>query len=348
MPIPVIVGGALAIGAGLGIGLPVGWKLDRWFFGETIESLPSAGSITEFYNLQTSLLNYALSEPFVDKKIYGYYLYLLIISQQQTLMKLLYQLDTNDYIEYVKNTLPEWEEAINDIRKDVDLVLLRFRSYETLFKRIYDIPFYERDFDVIREKIVPFNALSEIQFLQLNTWIINPLFNGFYDFKLTELPIISCKIGELQVIDALNNCKKYLLSGFPAPLTQKKDSHNASTPDVVMPSILEKYVILKKSLGKELMDEWFGFIDAGISKFTGIDANYKIKTGKTLSDLEGTAIDFYANMKKEFQSLRNSLRNAYSNTTAGLSGFADAITVTAVGVAALFAYNVLFSQSNSN
>ena len=46
MPVPVIVGAALAIAT-----LPIGWKLDRWLFGSDIESLPRKEEIDEFYLL---------------------------------------------------------------------------------------------------------------------------------------------------------------------------------------------------------------------------------------------------------------------------------------------------------
>lgn len=97
MPVPVIVGAALAIAT-----LPIGWKLDRWLFGPDIESLPRKEEIDEFYSLQVALLDYSLSDLFLDKKIYAYYLYTLILAQQQSLMKLLEEVETDDYINYIK------------------------------------------------------------------------------------------------------------------------------------------------------------------------------------------------------------------------------------------------------
>lgn len=352
MPAPLIVAGAALVG--LGVGLPTGWKLGRWFFGEEVETIPQSGDIEKAYNLQILLLNYSLSDPFLDKKIYAYYLFSLILSQQDVLIKLKNQIDSDSYIEYVTNTQEDWEETINFLKLEIDNALYRYLCYESLLKRIYGIPYDERDIDTIREKIVPFGTLdgeneylSNIQFSQLETWIINPLFNGWYDFEIQDVPVILCpQIGWNKSSD---NCKKLVVKSFPAPATLKDpNGHNSGVIDVISPIILKIRMLADKKLGKELMDGWLGFIDVGIQQFTGIKAGYMIKTGDDLEKLQGTAADFYNNMRKEFKSFRNSLSNAYSNTTAGLSGFADAMLITGVGVAALFAYNVLFSQSNSN
>lgn len=340
MPIPLLVAGAV----GLGIGLPTGWKFGRWFFGEEVEPLPKSGEREAAYNLQITLLQYSLHDNFLDKKIYGYYLFSLIFAQQRILQKLKIQIESNGYIEYIKNTLPEWEQAINDIKIQLDATLVRYLCYESLMKRIYNISYEEKDIEKISEKIVPFDYLSELQITQLITWIINPLFNGWYDFETKDIPVISCP--EIKIYDS---CKKFIVKVFPSPDTMKdpKD-HNSGPLDVIMPLVIEQAIILKKSLGKELIDEWFGFIDVGIQQFTGIKAGYVIKGGKAVDELAGTAADFYDNMRKEFRSFRNSLSNAYSNTAAGLSGFAEAITIAGIGAAALVAYNLFQSNTSNN
>lgn len=343
MPVPVIVGAALAIGAGLGIGLPVGWKLDRYFFGEEIGPQPTI-NLKQSYILQTKLLQYSLSDVFLDKKIYAYYLYSLILSQQEVLINLKTQIESDSYIEYVQNTKKEWEENINFLKIKIESTLYRYLCYESLFKKIFSIPYDERNADIIREKIVPFDYLSELQFNQLNTWIINPLFNGWYDFEIKDIPVILCP--EIN-FDNNNGCQKFIIQSFPYPeLAKDEKGHFNGAYDVIMPLILKMALYAEKKLGKELMDEWFGFIDEGVSKLTGIKAGYTIKTGEKLEELKGTAADFYNNMRKEFRSFRNSLSNAYSNTSAGLSGFAEAMTIAGIGAAALLAYNVFFQSSN--
>lgn len=340
MPAPLVIG-AWMLGAGA-VGYIAEWKLGRWLFAEEVE--PNVSNLKDKYILQLKLLEYSLSDAFIDKKIYAYYLYSIIVSQQEILFNLQTQLKTNEYIEYIQSTLPEWETAILDISLDVENTLARYLSYESLFKKIFEIPYDERNFDKISEKIIPFDMLSEIQANKLITWIINPLFNGWFDFEMKDIPVIACQT----IMN--NNCKKLVIKEFPLPqfLADENNKHNNGPFDCIRPWVLLDLVISKKTLAKGFMDSWMGVIDSSIRKFTGINAGYTIKGGKAADELAGTAADFYDNMRKEFRSFRNSLSSAYSNTAAGLSGFTEAITIAGIGAAALVVYNLFQSTTSSN
>lgn len=339
MPAPLVIA-AWMLGAGA-VGYIAEWKLGRWIFAEEVE--PSVSNIKEKYLLQIKLFEYSLSDYFINKKIYGYYLYSLILSQQELLFKLKDQLQTSGYIEYIKNTLPEWETAISDISNDIENTIARYLSYESLFKRIYNIPYDERDYHKIAEKILPFDMLSEIQANQLLTWIVNPLFNGWFDFEMKDIPVISCKTMESK------NCIKLVIKEFPLPEFLADDAiHNNGPFDSIRPWVIYDLIISKKSLAKEYMDSWMGAIDTGIQEFTGVPAGYVIKAGAKTKELAGTAEDFYDNMRKEFRSFKSSLSSAYTSTAAGFSGFAEAITIAGIGAAALLAYNIINSSSSSS
>lgn len=337
MPAPLILGG-LAL---LGVGLPVGWKLGRWIFGEEVEPLPLPGSIEKSYDLQVMLLDYSLGDNFIDKKIYAYYLMSLILGHQQTLLKLKTQVESNGYIEYIKNTKPEWEQTIVFIKEQVNSTLYRYLCYESLMKNIFDIPYDEKNFEIIGEKFKTFDYLTELQFNKLLTWIINPIFNGWYDFEAKDIQVVSCP----ELVTNASNCTKFVVKSFPAPATiLDPNGHKSGAIDAIMPLSLENAIISEKKLGKELIDGWLGFVDVGIQQFTGIKAGYQIKTAEALNELAGTSADFYDNMRKEFRAFRTSLSSAYSNAGAGLSGFTEALTIAGIGLAAYFAYNTFIAE----
>ena len=85
MAIPVLIVGAGVV-AGIGWGIGIGYKLTRSVFGKSVEE--SISNISNTYKMQVKLLEYSLSDPFLNKKIYGYYLYSLIISQQEVVIKI--------------------------------------------------------------------------------------------------------------------------------------------------------------------------------------------------------------------------------------------------------------------
>lgn len=346
MPLPLLLIGA---GAALGVGLPAGWKLGRYIFGEDVE--PDLTNIKETYNLQIKLLELSLNDGFLDKKIYAYYLYALITSQTELLIKLEKDLSSNTYLQYYKNTFTEWEELLTEISADVNDTLKRYLCYETFFKDIFGISYKEKDLDVIREKIVPFNFLTEKQVNDLILYIINPLFNGFFDFIAKNISVLKCI--KVNILDPDKNiCSTIIIKEFPLPNFAKQDykeflDHNEAVFDCVRPWILSNTILLKKQLSKSYKDEWMGWIDASISQFTGIDANYKIKAGKKVEELKDTAADWYDEMKNEFQDMRNSLNDLYSGSKSGLEGFAEALKWSAVAGGVLLAISFINGSESS-
>ena len=97
-------------------------------FGKKVEL--KLTNIKEKYETQLSLFNLAISEGFADKKIYAYYIYALIITNQNLLIQLLKEIDTDYNIEYYKNTFVEWQALIDEIKLDAEKTLNRFLCYE--------------------------------------------------------------------------------------------------------------------------------------------------------------------------------------------------------------------------
>jgi len=348
MAIPVLIVGAGVV-AGIGWGIGIGYKLTRSVFGKSVEE--SISNISNTYKMQVKLLEYSLSDPFLNKKIYGYYLYSLIISQQELLIKLEKQLKDDSYIEYYKNTTDEWEEIITEISADVNDTLKRYLCYETFFKNIFGIPYNEKDLDKIREKILPFDYLSEKQVNDLILYIINPLFNGWFDFTAQNINVLKCS--KINILDSTKNvCVTLVIKEFPIPQLAEPEqkeypNHNESVFDSIRPWRLADLIISKKTLAKGFMDSFMGAVDTTIEQFTGIKKSYSIAGAKKAEELAGTAADWYDEMKNEFAKLRKSLSDAYNNTTSGFGDFVETLKIAAIAGGALLAFK-LISGSDSN
>lgn len=348
MAIPVLIVGAGVV-AGIGWGIGIGYKLTRSVFGKSVEE--SISNISNTYKMQVKLLEYSLSDPFLNKKIYGYYLYSLIISQQELLIKLEKQLKDDSYIEYYKNTTDEWEEIITEISADVNDTLKRYLCYETFFKNIFGIPYNEKDLDKIREKILPFDYLSEKQVNDLILYIINPLFNGWFDFTAQNINVLKCS--KINILDSTKNvCVTLVIKEFPIPQLAEPEqkeypNHNESVFDSIRPWRLADLIISKKTLAKGFMDSFMGAVDTTIEQFTGIKKSYSIAGAKKAEELAGTAADWYDEMKNEFAKLRKSLSDAYNNTTSGFGDFVETLKIAAIAGGALLAFK-LISGGDSN
>lgn len=348
MAIPVLIAGAGVV-AGIGWGIGIGYKLTRSVFGKTVEE--SISNISNTYKMQVKLLEYSLSDNFLDKKIYGYYLYSLITSQQELLIKLEKQLKEDSYIEYYKNTTEEWEEIITEISADVNDTLKRYLCYETFFKNIFGIKYDEKNLDNIREKILPFDMLSEKQLNDLILYIINPLFNGWFDFTATDIPVIKCS--KVDILNSTKNiCVTLVIKEFPIPQLAEPEQkeypgHNEAVFDSIRPWRLADLIISKKSLAKGYVDSFMGAVDTTIEQFTGIKKSYSIQGAKKVEQLAGSAADWYDEMKKEFAELRKSLSDAYNNTTSGFGDFVETLKFVAlagIGIAIVSK----FTDGNSN
>ena len=348
MAIPVLIVGAGVV-AGIGWGIGIGYKLTRSVFGKSVEE--SISNISNTYKMQVKLLEYSLSDPFLNKKIYGYYLYSLIISQQELLIKLEKQLKDDSYIEYYKNTTDEWEEIITEISADVNDTLKRYLCYETFFKNIFGIPYNEKDLDKIREKILPFDYLSEKQVNDLILYIINPLFNGWFDFTAQNINVLKCS--KINILGSAKNiCVTLVIKEFPIPQLAEPEqkeypNHNESVFDSIRPWRLADLIISKKTLAKGFMDSFMGAVDTTIEQFTGIKKSYSIAGAKKAEELAGTAADWYDEMKNEFAKLRKSLSDAYNNTTSGFGDFVETLKIAAIAGGALLAFK-LISGGDSN
>ena len=316
-------------------------QLSELMFGKKIKL--DFYNIKEKYQTQLKLFELAVSDGFVDKKIYAYYIFALIISNQTLLMKISEQLNNDYNVEYYKNTFPEWELAIKEINDDLNKTLIRFLCYETFFKQIFNIKYDEKDFDVIREKIVPWMDLSETQAAQFTTLLFNPLFNGFFDFDKKNILVIKC----IEMV-----CETSMVEKFPFPLfdtspEKKKKNHNSSFFDCVRPWVIYNSVIGKKALGQELLNSWSGIMDIIIKQFTGLNKGYTIQAGKKAGEIANTAGDWYNQMKKEFRDLKNSLANAYQGTSDGFSSFITAITYGGLALGGYLVYD-LFTSNDRN
>ena len=348
MPVPIIIGGAI-VGAGLA-GLFLGHKLDRALFGEIVE--PSISDITNTYNMQLKLLSYSLSDGFLDKKIYAYYLYSLIVSNQELLIRLEKDMTTGSYIEYLRNTSDEWESQVTAIQAEVNDALKRYLCYETFFKNIFGIKYDEKDLDKIREKILPFDYLSEKQLNDLILYIINPLFNGWFDFTFQNINVLKCS--KINILDSEKNiCSPMVIKEFPLPVLEIDPAnklwpnHNEAYFDSLKPWLLATIIINYKHVSKKWMDSWMGAIDKTVERFTGVKAGYVIKAGEGAEKLKNTAADWQDKMKKEFDALRKSLSDAYNNTTSGFGDFVETLKIAAIAGGALLAFK-LISGSDSN
>ncbi len=347
MAIPVLIVGA-GVAAGIGWGIGLGYKLGRYAFGETVEA--SISNVNDTYRMQLKLLQYSLSDGFLDKKIYGYYLYSLILSQQELLIKLEKQLAGSEYIEYFKNTSELWEEQIADLTADVNDTLKRYLCYATFFKDIFGIKYDETNLDNIREKILPFDMLSEKQLNDLILYIINPLFNGWFDFTAENINVIKCS--KFNILNSEKNvCISIVIKQFPIPQlaepSQKEyPNHNEATFDAIKPWRLADLIISKKSLAKGYMDSFMGAVDSTIEQFTGIKKSYSISGAKKAEDLANTAADWANNMKREFAELRRSLSDLYTNTTSGFGDFVETLKIAAIAGGALLAFKLFTGDRN--
>jgi hypothetical protein len=317
-------------------------------------------NILEIYNSQLFLLDLSMSEGFFDKKIYAYYLFGLIISQQLLLMKLIKEINTDKNIQYYKNTFPEWEVLINDLKDDVNNTLIRYLCYESLLKKIFDIKYDERDFNVIREKLVTFEELSELQVSQLLTWIIRPLFDGFFDLEIKNIFVMKCEDASCWIEKNISvkckeaSCENSLIKEFPIPLLMSKDqqdpqykNHKQSIQDSIRPWVIYNTVVNKDKSGADHLTGVIGTIDSIISQLTGINKGYTIKAGKKAGEIANTAGDWYAQMRKEFRDLKNSLSNAYQGTTEGFSSFTTALTYGGLALGGYLVYD-LFTSNNKD
>ncbi len=347
MPVPIIIGGAI-VGAGLA-GLFLGHKIDRELFGEIVE--PSISDITNTYKMQLKLLEYSLSDGFLDKKIYAYYLYSLIMGNQELLIRLEKDMASGSYIEYLKNTSKEWELEVTAIQADVADTLKRYLCYETFFKNIFGISYDEKDLDKIREKIVPFDYLTEKQLNDLILYIINPLFNGWFDFTAENINVLKCS--KINILGSEKNiCSSMVIAKFPLPALaidpadKLNPNHNEGHYDSVKPWILATIIINHKHLSKKWMDSWMGAVDKTVERFTGVKAGYVLKAGEKAEEIKNTAADWSNKMKQEFDALRKSLFDAYNNTTSGFESFLDALKIAAVAGGGLLLVNLLSGDRN--
>lgn len=347
MPVPIIIGGAI-VGAGLA-GLFLGHKLDRALFGEIVE--PSISDITNTYNMQLKLLAYSLSDGFLDKKIYGYYLYSLIMGNQEVLIRLEKDMTSGSYIEYLKNTSEDWELEVTAIQAEVVDTLKRYLCYETFFKNIFGISYNEKNLDVIREKIVPFEYLTEKQLNDLILYIINPLFNGWFDFTAENINVLKCS--KINILNSEKNvCSSMVIEKFPLPqlVIDPADklwpNHNEGYFDSIKPWMLATVIINHKHLSKKWMDSWMGAVDKTVERFTGVKAGYVLKAGEKAEEIKNTAADWSNKMKKEFDALRSSLFGAYEGAKSGLDSFIDALKIAAVAGGGLLLVNLFSGDRN--
>lgn len=347
MPVPIIIGGAI-VGAGLA-GLFLGHKIDRELFGEIVE--PSISDITNTYKMQLKLLEYSLSDGFLDKKIYAYYLYSLIMGNQELLIRLEKEMSSGSYIEYLKNTSKEWELEVTAIQADVADTLKRYLCYETFFKNIFGISYDEKDLDKIREKIVPFDYLTEKQLNDLILYIINPLFNGWFDFTAENVNVLKCS--KINVLGSEKNiCSSMVIAKFPLPALaidpadKLWPNHNEGYFDSIKPWLLATVIINHKHLSKKWMDSWMGAVDKTVERFTGVKAGYVLKAGEKAEKLANTAADWQNQMKKEFDALRKSLSDAYTNTTGSFGDFFETLKIGAVVGGALLAFKLFSGGDN--
>ncbi|MFI0427106.1 MAG: hypothetical protein ACH34V_09140 [Flavobacterium sp.] len=347
MPVPIIIGGAI-VGAGLA-GLFLGHKVDRELFGEIVE--PSISDITNTYKMQLKLLEYSLSDGFLDKKIYAYYLYSLIMGNQELLIRLEKDMTSGSYIEYLKNTSKEWESIVTAIQADVADTLKRYLCYETFFKNIFGISYNEKDLDKIREKITPFDYLTENQLNDLILYIINPLFNGWFDFTAENINVLKCS--KINILNSEKNvCSSMVIAKFPLPQLETDPAnklwpnHNEAYFDSIKPWLLATVIINHKHLSKKWMDSWMGAVDKTVERFTGVKAGYVLKAGEKAEEIKNTAADWSNKMKKEFDALRKSLFDAYNNTTSGFESFLDALKIAAVAGGGLLLVNLLSGDRN--
>lgn len=333
MPVPIIIGGAI-VGAGLA-GLLIGHKIDRAIFGEIVE--PSVSDITNTYNMYLKLLEYSLSDGFLDKKIYAYYLYSLIMGNQEVLIRLEKDMTTGGYIEYLRNTSENWEEEVTAIQAEVVDTLKRYLCYETFFKNIFGIPYDEKNIDVIREKILPFDYLSEKQLNDLVLYIINPLFNGWFDFTAENINVLKCE---------KNVCSPMAIKEFPLPALENSPDHNRGYYDSLKPWLLATIIINHKQLSKKWMDSWMGAVDKTIERFTGVKAGYVLKAGEKAEKLANTAADWSNQMKQEFDALKKSLFGAYEGTRSGIESFFETLKIGAVVGGAILAFKLISGEGN--
>ena len=331
----------IPIGIGMMIGVPIGWKVGRWLFGEEVEA--DISDIEEKYNSLRKILELSQSESFKNQKVYGYYLFGLIKSQQQLLLFCLNNINNSDYINYFKNTFVEWDKVIETIKNEVSVTYDRFLIYESLFKELFNIPYSETDILKIALEIKPYASLSETELKKLAAWIINPLFNGWYDVEFTNIKVMRCwfiKLGEIEKYP----CKADVVKYFVPPLTKKINNHNEGACDIIIPWVLYNTVLKHETVAKEMQDKATGALDKAVSLMTGVDAGYAAKTKKAAEDLKNSSADFYLQMKKEFRDLQNSLSNTYQGTSDGFSSFTTALTYGGLALGGYLVYDLFTSN----
>lgn len=298
-------------------------------------------NLTNTYKFLTQMFKFSISDTFKNKKVYGYYIYSLLSAQQNLLLALKKISEEDKFIEYYKNTIPDWESKVLDLRKDIDNTYIRYLCYETFFKNVYGIDFKEKNIDIIREKIIPFDKLSETQLNSLRLLVIDPLFNGFFDVDLKDILVLACYADKL--------CEIKIVSDFPLPPLaevekRKFPERRESIIDSIRPWLLYNSMVLTRELGRDLLNTWGGFIDSGISMFTGINQSYTIKAGKVGEDIKNTALDFMDDVKKGIKDLSSSLGRIPQN----ISSTSDALISTAktigIGVGALLVLKLLMGS----
>ena len=130
------------------------------------------------------------------------------------------------------------------------------------------------------------------------------------------------------------------------PADKLYPNHNEGHYDAIKPWLLATIIINHKHLSKKWMDSWMGAVDKTVERFTGVKAGYVLKAGEKAEQVANTAADWSNKMKTEFDALRRSLFDAYTNATTGFDNFVETLKVGAVIGSALLAFKLFTGDRN--
>lgn len=237
----------------------------------------------------------------LNSKMFLYYLYAVIVGNQKYLLRLHQTIKTDKYLNYIRNTLIDWEKDVLALEKRTMECFIRFSIYEAELKKAFNIPLGETNLNEISKKFVPFEYITSAQIEIIEKKIVDPIFMGTY-VNVFKSPILYL-LCDLNENGDRTNCKIKNINYFPFP--QLDINNKIGTPDCKEPLYIFNAMKLKQEIGLKQSILWLWDIDTIISYFTGINKGYKVAFGAWIDQKVDDAVQFKTDMSYALNELKN-------------------------------------------
>jgi len=187
--------------------------------------------------------------------------------------------------------------------------------------------------------------LSNEQAVMLTTWIINPLFNGWFDFEGKDIPVIKC----YNIPYVEKPICEFFTTNFTKPLDIQEviindRKHFQSRFDVIRPWVLYNQAILDRKVTQNLLNSFAGAFDQVTSTISGKNKLYTVQIGENVENAAKKLNEWGGKIESEFNSLKREWNQMFSNLPSSGEFLSEGLMAAGAIIGVYLAYQMFFNK----